>query len=92
MEKYVVEVNEAKEWFSIELTKLDFIDQVFESHANFVLVKVEDANKLYNYLVEQGVIVRNRTNIALCLGCLRITVGTPVENETLIESLKKAAI
>ncbi|MEZ7948307.1 MAG: histidinol-phosphate transaminase, partial [Macellibacteroides fermentans] len=46
----------------------------------------------YNYLVEQGVIVRNRTNIALCLGCLRITVGTPVENETLIESLKKAAI
>ena len=74
------------------LGSLPLIKKIYPTDANFVLVKVDDANGLYNYLVEQGVIVRNRTNISLCMGCLRITVGTPHENEALIESLKKATL
>lgn len=74
------------------LESLPLIKKVYPTDANFVLVKVDDASVLYNYLVEQGIIVRNRTKISLCMGCLRITVGTPHENETLIEALKKVNI
>jgi histidinol-phosphate aminotransferase len=49
---------------------------------------VADADALYNYLVQRGIIVRNRNRVTLCAGCLRITVGTPEENHALIEALK----
>lgn len=72
-----------------ELQELPVIRKIYSTDANFVLVKVKDANAVYRYLVDQSIIVRNRNNISLCLGCLRITVGTPEENTLLIESLKK---
>lgn len=72
-----------------ELEELPVIQKIYSTDANFVLVKVKDANAVYRYLVDQSIIVRNRNNISLCLGCLRITVGTPEENTLLIEALKK---
>jgi len=71
-----------------QLESLPMVAKVYPSDANFVLVQVNDANATYRYLVEQGIIVRNRNNVSLCLGCLRITVGVPEENTLLIEALK----
>ncbi|MCD8528704.1 MAG: aminotransferase class I/II-fold pyridoxal phosphate-dependent enzyme, partial [Chitinophagales bacterium] len=61
----------------------DFVKRIYPSDANFLLVKVQDPKGTYKYLVEQGIIVRDRSNVALCEGCLRITVGAPEENEKL---------
>ena len=62
---------------------------MYPSDANFFLAKVTDAVKIYNYLVGEGIIVRNRNSIALCGNCLRVTVGTRVENNILLDALKK---
>ena len=62
--------------------------QVFPTDANFFLVRVTDAQRIYDYLVERGIIVRNRTKVRLCADCLRITIGTPSENDELIRALK----
>ena len=70
------------------LAELPFCLQVYPSDANFLLVKVTDANALYNYLVDQGVIVRNRNKVALCGNCLRITIGTASENCELLRALR----
>ena len=64
------------------------VEKVYPSDANFLLVKVSDANAIYGYLVENGVIVRNRHTLSLCGNCLRITVGTPLENDTFVYALK----
>jgi len=61
---------------------------VYPSDANFILVKVADAAKTYQDLVDLGIIIRDRSKVALCEGCLRITIGTPEENNTLLQSLK----
>jgi histidinol-phosphate aminotransferase len=71
------------------LEKLPMIRQIYPSDANFILVRVDDANAVYHFLVDQKIIVRNRNSVALCLGCLRITVGLPEENELLLAALKK---
>lgn len=71
------------------LSELTFVEKIFPSDANFILVKVPDANALYQYLVDKGIIVRNRNNVSLCLGCLRITVGTKQENEVLMKILNQ---
>src|SRR6201996_4304582 len=70
------------------LKVFDFVVDIYPSDANFILVKTTDANGIYNFLVEKGIIVRNRTKVELCEGSLRITVGTPEENVKLIETLK----
>jgi histidinol-phosphate aminotransferase len=70
-----------------DLKKLSIVQHIYPTDSNFVLVKVNDANYTYNYLVEKGIIVRNRSSVSLCIGCLRITVGTPEENKILIKTL-----
>ncbi|MBG6236317.1 histidinol-phosphate aminotransferase [Pedobacter sp. CAN_A7] len=70
------------------LLELPMVKTVYPSDANFILVKVEDASKTYNALVDQGIIIRDRSKVALCEGCLRITIGTPEENNTLLQFLK----
>ena len=70
------------------LVDLPSVQKVYPSDANFVLAKMDAATSIYNYLKEKGIIVRNRSNVILCEDCLRITVGTPKENEQLIETLK----
>ena len=66
---------------------LPFAERIYPSDANFLLVKVEDPTGIYNYLVDRGIIVRDRSRVTLCEGCLRITVGTPAENERLFRAL-----
>lgn len=70
------------------LMQLPLTEKVFPSQANFILVRVSDATAIYNYLVAQGIIVRNRHSVSLCGNCLRITIGTPEENNTLIDAMK----
>jgi histidinol-phosphate aminotransferase len=71
------------------LQKLPLIQHIYPTDANFILVKVPDANAVYHYLVDKSIIVRNRNTVSLCMGCLRITVGTPEENQILLEELKR---
>ena len=66
-----------------------FVKKVYPSEANFLLVKTENADALYGYLLSEGIIVRNRSGFKGCEGCLRITVGLPSENKKLLESLDK---
>lgn len=73
------------------LPALPVVQQVYPSDANFLLVRVTDAKAIYQYLLQEGIVVRDRSNVTLCEGCLRITVGTAGENEALIKSLKKYA-
>lgn len=68
---------------------LPFCEQVYPSDANFFLVRMTDAQGIYDYLVERGIIVRNRNRVTLCQGCLRITVGTRVENTELLAALRQ---
>src|SRR6195952_1741121 len=72
----------------LELKEHDFVLDIYPSDANFILVKTTDPRSIYSYLVEKGIIVRDRSKIDLCEGCLRITVGTPNENKILIDTLK----
>lgn len=72
-----------------EISANHFVDKVYPSDANFFLVKVDDAIKRYNQLIEKGIVVRNRTNQSNCENCLRITVGTKKENLKLIIALKE---
>jgi histidinol-phosphate aminotransferase len=65
------------------------IRKIYPSDANFILVKVDDPKKVYNFLVDRGIIVRDRSGVTLCEGCLRITVGTPSENDELINVLQQ---
>lgn len=71
------------------LSKLPITRHIHPTNANFVLVEVDDANSTYQSLVEKGIIVRNRNSVSLCMGCLRITVGTPEENNILLQELKQ---
>ncbi|TAN14213.1 MAG: aminotransferase class I/II-fold pyridoxal phosphate-dependent enzyme, partial [Chitinophagaceae bacterium] len=65
------------------------VQSVFPSDANFLLVKINEPEKVYDELVEKGIIVRDRSRVELCEGCLRITVGTPGENDALIQAIRK---
>ena len=66
------------------LSTLPCVLKVYPSDANFLLVKVTDADRLYNQLIEGGVIVRNRSRVKGCVDCLRITIGTPAENDNML--------
>jgi histidinol-phosphate aminotransferase len=87
-ERAVREILEQRALVAEALRALPYCQQVFPSDANFLLVRVDDANATYDYLVRQGIIVRNRNRVTLCAGCLRITIGTPQENERLLTALK----
>lgn len=64
-------------------------EKVYPTDANFFLAKVTDAQKIYNYLIDNGIVVRNRTNVQLCHNCLRITVGSKQENNELLAALRQ---
>lgn len=74
------------------LHELPYVKHIYPSDANFILVRVDDANATYNYLVEKGIIVRNRNSVTLCEGCLRITIGTPEQNNLLLKALQKRKV
>jgi histidinol-phosphate aminotransferase len=68
---------------------LPICEKVYPTDANFFLAKMTDATKIYNYLVDRGIIVRNRTRVQLCDNCLRITIGTKSENSELLSALRQ---
>ena len=69
--------------------ELPICEKVYPTEANFFLAKMSDATRIYNYLVDLGIIVRNRTRVQLCQNCLRITIGTKSENSELIAALRQ---
>ncbi len=71
-----------------QVEALPCVLRVFASDANFFLARVDDASRIYAYLVNRGIIVRNRHSVSLCGNCLRITIGNPFENSQLMEALK----
>ncbi len=81
-------IIDQKQLLEKALKEIIFIEKIYPSDANFILIKVDDATKRYNELIEKGIVIRNRTNDDLCKNCLRITVGTEEENEKLLEKLK----
>lgn len=83
------EILSEREFLFEQLAQLSFIQHIFPSHANFLLVKMPHATEVYNELIEQKVIVRNRSKVLLCEDCLRISVGTRSENEAFLKALKK---
>ncbi|MFH4965374.1 histidinol-phosphate transaminase [Gaetbulibacter sp. M235] len=72
-----------------ELKTLDFVFKIYPSDANFILIKVDDANKRYDQLIKKGIVIRNRTTQYGCENCLRITVGTASENKKLITEFRE---
>lgn len=90
-------VERINEWIKVTVSEREklitalasqpFVIKIYPSDANFILVKTTNAVGIYNFLVQKGIIVRDRSKVELCEGSLRITVGTPDENETLINSL-----
>ena len=71
------------------LLSVPCVKEVYPSDANFLLCRVSDADAIYTYLQQKGIIVRNRNRVTLCANCLRITVGTPTENAEIYETLKE---
>jgi len=86
-EEWVVSLVKERHRLKEKLAALPLVLQIHPSEANFLLIRVANPNPLYQYLVNRGIIVRNRNNVSLCSGCLRITVGLPAENDALIEAL-----
>ena len=87
--EWIKETLAQRDKLVLALKDLDIVLDIYPSDANFILVKTTDPRGIYNFLVERGIIVRDRSKVDLCEGSLRITVGTPAENELLIKSLKQ---
>ncbi len=89
IDSYVKEILAQRKRLSEELPKLSCVRKVWPSDANFLLVEFSDADKAYAHLLADGIIVRNRSRVPLCAGCLRLTVGLPAENDRLLASLQR---
>lgn len=87
-ERQVEEILAQRDILHDLLLSVPCVEKIYPSDANFLLVKVNDANGIYKYLQERGIVVRNRHKVQLCQNCLRITVGTPAENAEIFEALK----
>lgn len=70
------------------LDKVSFVEKIYPTEANFILIKVDNANKRYDDLIAKGIVIRNRTTQPLCDNCLRLTIGTEEENKKLTEALR----
>ena len=87
--EWIKEAVLQKEKLMHELANFSFIKNIYPSDANFILIKVDDAEILYQFLAEHEIVVRNRTKESGCENCLRISIGTPEENDLLLSTLKK---
>ena len=87
----VQEILEERATLATALKDFAFVQHVYPSDANFLLIRVDAPNTLYQYLVQQKIIVRNRSTVLLCEGCLRITIGTKAENIRFLEALHQYA-
>ena len=88
IDNWLAQIRREKENVLPALGELPIVLKVYPTDANFVLVRVTDANSIYRYLIEKGIVVRNRTRVQLCKDCLRITIGTRQENNELLGALR----
>lgn len=89
VEKWVRTILLERERMADAFRLLPICEEVYHTDANFFLARMTDAQSIYDYLVAEGIIVRNRTNVALCHNCLRITIGTKMENNELLSALRQ---
>lgn len=85
----IAEINIEKDRMVKELKEIGLIEHIYPSEANFILVKVDDANLRYQQLIEKGIVIRNRSSQPLCENCLRFSIGLFNENNTLIRALQE---
>jgi len=85
---WIKEILEQRSIMATELESFAFVKEVYPSDANFLLIKVDDPAAIYEFLMNKGIIIRNRSSVPLCEGCLRITIGTEEENRELLGALK----
>jgi len=86
--QWIKEILFQRDRLVLALKHFDFVVDIYPSDANFILVKTTDAKGIYNFLVDKGIIVRDRSKVDLCEGSLRVTVGTPAENDILLQTLQ----
>jgi histidinol-phosphate aminotransferase len=86
---WINEILKAKEVLMDGLANIPVVKKVYPSDSNFILVRVSSVKEIYKFLVDKKIIVRDRSNVILCEGCLRITVGTKDENSQLLDALKE---
>ena len=87
--KWITTGKKERKFLEGSLSALSIVQKIYPSDANFLLVKVDDPRSTYRYLIEEKIVVRDRSNVELCDGCLRITVGTSDENRRLVSALSK---
>ena len=87
IEEKVEQINQQRAMVAEALAQSGVVKKIYPSDANFLLVEVDDADAMYDFLISKGIIVRNRNRVRGCEGCLRITIGLPEENERLLESI-----
>ena len=87
IEEKVEQINQQRAMVAEALAQSSVVKKIYPSDANFLLVEVDDADAMYDFLISKGIIVRNRNRVRGCEGCLRITIGLPEENERLLESI-----
>ena len=85
----ISEIISEREKLIERLSDYSFVTKIYPTDANFVLVKTVDVDSIYKFLLDEKIVVRNRNNVELCTGCLRITIGMPDENESLLRALEK---
>ncbi len=86
---WVTEILEERERLMSEVKKLTFVKEVLPTDANFFLFRSDYPKKIYNFLIDRNIVIRDRSKVTLCEGCLRVSVGTNSENNELLEALKK---
>jgi histidinol-phosphate aminotransferase len=86
---WIKETLEQRDSLVLALKEFDFVLDIYPSDANFILVKTTNAKSIYDFLVQHGIIIRDRSKVELCEGCLRITIGTPDENKILLSTLQQ---
>jgi histidinol-phosphate aminotransferase len=89
IESHVAEIRLQRKWIEEQLAEIGLVKHIYPSDANFLLVRFDCPREIYRMLIDRGIIVRDRSGVAGCTGCLRITVGTPDENRRMIETLKE---
>jgi histidinol-phosphate aminotransferase len=88
IESEIKSITEQRDELLKVLLNVKYVEKIYPTEANFILIKVDNANKRYDELIAKGIVIRNRTTQPLCENCLRLTIGTEEENKKLIEALK----
>jgi histidinol-phosphate aminotransferase len=84
----IKEIVAQRDLLAKDLLAIPIVQKIYPSDANFLLMQVTEPKPLYKYLLEKGIVVRDRSSVELCAGCLRITVGTPAENVSVVNAIK----